>query len=1312
MRRMRRALVPALALIVLALGGGDAAVDLVRFHGGRFGHEPCAGVLLTPSVVLTTAHCAANTALDVVTVITAASNPSSQTQDRDRASERSAAVRYTRIQPAFGVDHPLRNGVALLFLVSDQNSADPQRSASDFKAQALSEQTPAVSTALLPTSSSIADTTFLDIQVRTDRVVSAPAANFSRQACAGSPLFNDDASVWCLRVAPRSAAAGSGFSSAACSNSDETALGSPVLAHDSDERLVVVGLRLTSSCAEDQAFAYIPNLLDFVQTHLVDPNQQREYSSSLTFSSETAAAAVGKVSAARELLPPTVPSSSRGAASSSSSEDEIILPGASLRGSRSSNSHSSSSEEEISELTSGSGEREPAATLIGGWTALPSLGNYSSFAALIVHNTTEEMSELQGCLGVLVAPRFLVADAQCMASMGDPQVVVLTESERSGRSDGATQPPLRLYDVSSVTFHDEYTESVALIELSREISGMTPVAISRSLPTEYHVTDSSWEIVSMDNLFASERADRSIEVKTSLVRLPPSTCNAQQAYEGPPVTLCIALGSERDREEVFAFSQGFVLHNKQLVALPQCYSAICLSGLFQDATFVAAREDWIRKRTKSTALWGSEPIDTTATADLGKGGPDDSAVASEGSTYAVVVAGSSNGTAVCNGVLIAPRFVLTTATCVVNATTTHVQLRLDQRASEPSVEDTLTVRAVHIHPEFGTAASSAASDLALIELVAMSFFLPVLLASNDMLQVEPAVGNTSNSSMRSESDVETTILDKTPRSSYAWRLSVSPTDSSLLCNRVLPPPDQLSSAADTSSSTDMLATEVIACSLLRPQDPNSTAQGAGLIAAFSNGNTLLGISSPRYSRSACSSISDTTDLQVTCFIRVAIPSTQQFINTVSVGHRWRSDATAAGFSKGPSAFEDVGIPSSKRVVPTDDDAGYTGNLDFDSLPTNAQVGFVVGLRKGKSGQNFCGGSLIAPSYVLTAAHCVVGGEAQYVAVGSRDSTGAKAELIPIKRNKVIVHPSYGKRSSISYDVAIVELESQAYPAPIQLDNALHLDATTRFTLLGYGANSAASASLSPILRSVQLPFFDRESCRKYFPELDASMLCAGGEPARDACTGDSGSPLVYYPSGMSSPVLVGVVSTGRNGCGTPGVPGIYGFVSEMQAFISSYAAGYTWLDPNKAVDPLTSEAAMRSNSEPQSGSPSSVTGLRSSLDEYVGDDTPFEIIHSATGEDSHQLSVVKLAGDTPDLLQDAVKTFLLGEYSTVGGAWERTTKEIRSAETSITFYSSGDMTELLKTIARHRAKPLYQRSARFGKRTDPTEERHKCCDDV
>ena len=96
-------------------------------------------------------------------------------------------------------------------------------------------------------------------------------------------------------------------------------------------------------------------------------------------------------------------------------------------------------------------------------------------------------------------------------------------------------------------------------------------------------------------------------------------------------------------------------------------------------------------------------------------------------------------------------------------------------------------------------------------------------------------------------------------------------------------------------------------------------------------------------------------------------------------------------------------------------------------------------------------------------------------------------------------------------------------------------------------------TLSPLKLKVQIPFFDRDLCQKvYKPHkltLTKEQICAGGEKGKDACPGDSGSPLMYFDAKNSRWVLAGIVSIGLKNCGTDGVPGIYINVAEYISWI-------------------------------------------------------------------------------------------------------------------------------------------------------------------
>jgi secreted trypsin-like serine protease len=214
--------------------------------------------------------------------------------------------------------------------------------------------------------------------------------------------------------------------------------------------------------------------------------------------------------------------------------------------------------------------------------------------------------------------------------------------------------------------------------------------------------------------------------------------------------------------------------------------------------------------------------------------------------------------------------------------------------------------------------------------------------------------------------------------------------------------------------------------------------------------------------------------------------------------------------------------------------------------------YQVGLRQLPDSAAFCGGTLITPTHVLTAAHCA--GFAEYVSIGSHFLEGdADGERIAVK--KETPHPLYDDPTT-AYDYNIIELASPSSFPPVKL---LSADSETfvgaKATTMGWGTTKRGGEQ-SPELLRVDVTVVSNAVCSK-LPFSDnatvtETMFCAGGEVNKDSCQGDSGGPLILeQPTGD---VQVGIVSWGE-GCGLAGFPGVYAKVSFVKDWILSLAPG-------------------------------------------------------------------------------------------------------------------------------------------------------------
>lgn len=250
------------------------------------------------------------------------------------------------------------------------------------------------------------------------------------------------------------------------------------------------------------------------------------------------------------------------------------------------------------------------------------------------------------------------------------------------------------------------------------------------------------------------------------------------------------------------------------------------------------------------------------------------------------------------------------------------------------------------------------------------------------------------------------------------------------------------------------------------------------------------------------------------------------------------------FACGP----DVAVLSGSEGDELDTAEGrIVGGVDSDISVTPWQVAVMD-----SQYYQYCGGSIVNESWVLTAAHCEV-------AVGDKIGAG-HSKLTTMRTSgqirtvvQAITFPGY-VTSEQGKDVMLVKVNApfdlsgpNAKAVAIATESdATYFAAGAVATVTGWGTLRSNGSSPNQLQR-VELDISTAAAVRASYGQLTADQLGAY-RSGKDSCQGDSGGPLTVKKNG--TPILVGVVSWGE-GCAEPNTPGMYSRVPSFSPWITS-----------------------------------------------------------------------------------------------------------------------------------------------------------------
>ncbi|MFE2298811.1 trypsin-like serine protease [Streptomyces sp. NPDC059445] len=276
---------------------------------------------------------------------------------------------------------------------------------------------------------------------------------------------------------------------------------------------------------------------------------------------------------------------------------------------------------------------------------------------------------------------------------------------------------------------------------------------------------------------------------------------------------------------------------------------------------------------------------------------------------------------------------------------------------------------------------------------------------------------------------------------------------------------------------------------------------------------------------------------------------------------------------------------------------------------------------------FCGGSVVAPTKILTAAHCLMNEDNQMydwpahgavvtgtdqlptTSAGTTDLHGGQVTAVLRQWKHSEYAPMDKEVAENAGDLGVLTLDAPVKATPIRMveagDTASYA-VGTKAKVYGWGRTSSTIQDLSQTLRTASLTLHADSTCSGLYDTLFApkQMVCAGTQSGSDtgttaACNGDSGGPLVVGGR------LAGIVSWGVKDCVTKGYSSVFTkladyYVGSAYAHVDDVSLSIFNKKPDGKADLFVREASTKTGYEKDSNGTGTGFGARASWGNWGG----------------------------------------------------------------------------------------------------------------